>query len=161
MECQLWCWKQVRGDIPGPVPSPTVPRDTTAGFLLFVAGTQPEYVLTEVHCNIFTLIYNTRLPKRTISFFRHLYCIYHHHHRHHHHRHNSPLWAKAFFRSFCQLSLFLAAFLQFVPTNFMASSITPSSITSSSHLSFGLPPVFFLLPLQRELFLYCSVPPYQ
>ena len=30
---------------------------------------------------------------------------------HHHHRHNSPFWAKAFFRSFCQLSLFLAAFL--------------------------------------------------
>ena len=27
------------------------------------------------------------------------------HHHHHHHWHNSPFWAKAFFRSFCQLSL--------------------------------------------------------
>jgi hypothetical protein len=26
---------------------------------------------------------------------------------HHHHRHNSPFWAKAFLRSFCQPSLFL------------------------------------------------------
>ena len=53
---------------------------------------------------------------------------------HHHHWHNSPFWAKAFFRSFCQLSLFLAPFLQFLFPNFLASSITPSS-----HLSFGLP----------------------
>ena len=53
---------------------------------------------------------------------------------HHHYWHNSPFWAKAYFRSFCQLSLFLAAFLQFLSPNFLASSITPSS-----HLSFGLP----------------------
>ena len=53
---------------------------------------------------------------------------------HHHHWHNSPFWAKTFFRSFCQLSLFLAAFLQFLSPNFLASSITPSS-----HLSFALP----------------------
>jgi hypothetical protein len=56
------------------------------------------------------------------------------HHHHHHHWHNSPFWAKAFLRSFCQLSLFLAAFLQFLSLNFLASCITPSS-----HLSFGLP----------------------
>ena len=54
-------------------------------------------------------------------------------HHHHHHRHN-PFWAKVFFGSFCQLSLFLAAFLQFLSPNFLASSVTPSS-----HLSFGLP----------------------
>ena len=42
---------------------------------------------------------------------------------HHHHWHNSPFWAKAFFRSFCQLSLFLAAFLQFLSLNFLASSV--------------------------------------
>ena len=55
------------------------------------------------------------------------------HDDHHHHQHNSPFWAKAFFRSFCQLSLFLAAFLQFLSPNFLASSIT-----QSSHLSFAL-----------------------
>ena len=59
--------------------------------------------------------------------------IYHYHH-HHHHWHNRPFWAKAFFRSFCQLSLLLAAFLLFLSPNFLASSITPSS-----HLCFGLP----------------------
>ena len=32
-------------------------------------------------------------------------------------------WAKAFLRSFCQLSLFLAAFLQFLSPNILASSI--------------------------------------
>ena len=53
---------------------------------------------------------------------------------HHHHWHNSPFWAKAFLRSFCQLSLFLAAFFQFLSPSFLASSVTPSS-----HLSFGLP----------------------
>ena len=53
---------------------------------------------------------------------------------HHHHWHNSPIWAKAFYRSFCQLSLFFAAFLQFLSLNFMASSVTPSF-----HLSFCLP----------------------
>jgi hypothetical protein len=52
---------------------------------------------------------------------------------HHHHWHNSPFWAKAIFRT-CQMSLFLAAFLQFLSPNFLASSIT-----LSSHLSFGLP----------------------
>ena len=57
-----------------------------------------------------------------------------HHHHHHHHWHNSPFWAKAFFRSFYQLSLFFAAFLPFLCPNFLASSIT-----TSSHLSFGLP----------------------
>ena len=57
-----------------------------------------------------------------------------HHHHHHHHWHNSPFSDKAIFRSFCQLSLFLTAFLQFLSPNFLASSITPSS-----HLSFGLP----------------------
>ena len=62
-----------------------------------------------------------------------------HHHHHHHHWHNSPFRAKAFFRSFSQLSLFLAAFLQFLSPNFLPSSITPSS-----HLSFTLPPC--LLP---------------
>ena len=49
-----------------------------------------------------------------------------HHHHHHHHWRNSPFWAKAFFRSFCQLSLFLAAFLQFLFPSFLASSVTPS-----------------------------------
>ena len=52
----------------------------------------------------------------------------------HHHWHTSPFWAKAFFRSFRQLSLFLAAFLRFLSHNFLALSIT-----LSSHLSFGLP----------------------
>ena len=52
----------------------------------------------------------------------------------HRHHHNSPFWANAFFRSFHQLSLFLAAFLQFPSPKFLASSITPSS-----HLSFALP----------------------
>ena len=61
-------------------------------------------------------------------------CKWENHHHHHHHRYKSPFWAKAFFRSFYQLSLFLAAFLQFLSPNFPASSITPSS-----HLSFGLP----------------------
>ena len=42
---------------------------------------------------------------------------------HHHHWHNSPFWAKSFFRSFCQLSLFVAAFLQFLSPNFLASSV--------------------------------------
>ena len=59
---------------------------------------------------------------------------HHHHHHHHHHWHNSPFWAKAFFRSSRQLSLSLAAFLQFLSPNFLAYSITPSS-----HLGFGLP----------------------
>ena len=54
-------------------------------------------------------------------------------HHHHHHWHNSPFSAKAF-RSFCQLSLFLAPLLQFLSPNFLTSPITPSS-----HLSFGLP----------------------
>ena len=45
---------------------------------------------------------------------------------HHHHWHNSPIWAKAFFRSFCQLSLFLAAFLQFLSPKFLASSVLKS-----------------------------------
>ena len=40
----------------------------------------------------------------------------------------------AFFRGFYQLSLFLAAFLQFLSLNFLASSIT-----LSSHLRFGFP----------------------
>ena len=62
------------------------------------------------------------------------HCQFSEYHYHHHHWHNGPFWAKAFFRSFCQLSLFLAAFLQFLSSNFLASSITPSS-----HLSFGLP----------------------
>ena len=57
-------------------------------------------------------------------------CNYHHYH----HWHNSPFSAKAFFRSFCQLSLFLAAFLQLLSPNFLASFLTPSS-----HLSFDLP----------------------
>jgi hypothetical protein len=52
----------------------------------------------------------------------------------HRHWHNSPVWAQAFFRSFYQLSLFL----QFFCPNFLASSITPSS-----HLSFGLPLCLF------------------
>ena len=61
------------------------------------------------------------LPSFSIfSFCRKLYCTHHHHHWH-----NSPFWAKAFCRSFCQLSLFLAAFLQFLSPNFLASSITP------------------------------------
>ena len=64
----------------------------------------------------------------------HLSNHHHYHHHHHHHWHNSPFCAKAFFRSFCQLSLFFAAFLQFLSPNFLASSITPSS-----HLGFGLP----------------------
>ena len=64
------------------------------------------------------------------------FCVHHHHH---HHWHNSPFWTKAFFRSFCQLSLFLAAFLQFLSPNFLASSVTPSS-----HRNFGLP--LWLLP---------------
>ena len=50
-----------------------------------------------------------------------------HNHNHHHQQqqHNSPFWAKAFFRSFCQRSLFLAVFLQFLSPNFLAFSITP------------------------------------
>ena len=47
----------------------------------------------------------------------------HHHHHHHHHWHNSPFRAKDFSRSFCELSLFLGAFLQFLSPNFVASSI--------------------------------------
>jgi hypothetical protein len=57
---------------------------------------------------------------------------------HHHHWHNSPIWAQAFLRSFRQPSLFLAAFVQFLSPNVLASSITPSS-----HLSFGLPLCLF------------------
>ena len=53
--------------------------------------------------------------------------------------HNSPLWAKAFLRSFCHPSLFLAALLQCLSPKFLASPVTPSS-----HLSLGLP--FCLLP---------------
>ena len=49
----------------------------------------------------------------------------------------TPFWAKTFFRSLCQLFLFLAAFLQFLSPNFLASSITPFF-----HLSFGLPLCF-------------------
>ena len=59
-------------------------------------------------------------------------------HHHHHHWRNSPIWAQAFLRSFRQPSLFIAAFLQFFSPNFLASSITPSS-----HLSFGLPLCLF------------------
>jgi hypothetical protein len=60
---------------------------------------------------------------------------------HHHHQqwHNSPLWAKVFLRSFCHPSLFLAALLQCLSPNFLASPVTPSS-----HLNLGLP--FCLLP---------------
>jgi len=55
------------------------------------------------------------------------------------HWHDSPLWAKAFLRSFCHPSLFLAVLLQCLSPNFLASPVTPSS-----HLSLGLP--FCLLP---------------
>ena len=72
--------------------------------------------------------------QREESLFQSLSLFAQYNHHHHHHWHNSPFWAKAFFRSFCQLSLFLAAFIQFLSPNFLASSITPSS-----HLSFGLP----------------------
>ena len=64
--------------------------------------------------------------------------LYFHHRHHHHHWHNSPFWTKVFFRSFRQLSLFLAAFLRFFSPDFLASSITPSS-----HLSFVLPICLF------------------
>ena len=66
----------------------------------------------------------------------------------HHHWHNSPFWAKAFFRSFCQLSPFLAAFLQFLSPNFLASSI----------IVLALPFAFFLLLLRQGLFLLGSAP---
>ena len=56
---------------------------------------------------------------------------------HHHHWHNSPFSAKAFFRSFCQLSLFLAAFLQFLSTNLLASSVTLSSKSFHRSSCFG------------------------
>jgi hypothetical protein len=67
-----------------------------------------------------------------------------HLHHHHHHWHNSPFWAKAFFRSFRQLFLFLAEFLQFLSSNFLTSSITPwanSQVLISFHRSshFGQP----------------------
>ena len=50
------------------------------------------------------------------------------------HWHNSPLWAKAFLRSFCHPSLLLAVLLQCLSPNFLVSPVTPSS-----HLSLGLP----------------------
>jgi len=49
------------------------------------------------------------------------------------HWHNSPLWAKAFLRSFRHPSLFLAVLLQCLSPNFLTSPVTPSS-----HLSLGL-----------------------
>ena len=63
---------------------------------------------------------------------------------HHHHQqwHNSPLWAKAFLRSFCHPSLCLAALLLCLSPNFLASPVTPSS-----HLNLGLP--FCLLPSRQ------------
>ena len=64
------------------------------------------------------------------------FCLEHHHHQQ---WHNSPLWAKAFLRNFCHPSLSLAALLQCLSPNFLASPITPSS-----HLNLGLP--FCLLP---------------
>jgi hypothetical protein len=72
----------------------------------------------------------------------------------HNHWHNSPISAQAFFRSFCQLSLFLAAFLQFFSPNFLASSLRHPPILVSAY-----PFAFFLLLLQPELFLQGSVPP--
>jgi len=59
--------------------------------------------------------------------------------QHNSHWHNSPLWAKAFLRSFCHPSPFLAVLLQCLSPIFLASPVTPSS-----HLSLGLP--FCLLP---------------
>ena len=66
----------------------------------------------------------------------------------HHHWHNSPFWAKAFFRSFCQLSPFLAAFLQFLSPNFLASVrlLLPQKITllsgkhNKNNLNYGPQP---------------------
>jgi hypothetical protein len=63
--------------------------------------------------------------------------IYHHHH---HHWFDSPTWALAFLRSFCQLSFSIATFLQF-----FTPKVLISWITSSSHLSLGLP--IFLIPV--------------
>ena len=62
---------------------------------------------------------------------------------HHEQCHNSPLWDKAFLRSFRHQSLFLAAPLQFLTPKFLASPVTPYS-----HLSLGLP--FCLLPSTTE-----------
>jgi len=53
----------------------------------------------------------------------------------HHHRHNRPFWAKAFFRSFWQLSLFLSTFLQFLYHKFLCGIF----LQTISQLSFGLP----------------------
>ena len=69
----------------------------------------------------------------------------------HHHWHNSPLWAKAFFRSFWQLSLFLAAFLQFLSPNFMA-------LFKSNRLSLTwiLRTLKFLIPM--EYYILTQIP---
>jgi hypothetical protein len=58
--------------------------------------------------------------------------------KYHHHQHwlDSPMWALAFLRSFCQLSFSIAKFLQF---------FTPK-VRSPSHLSLGLPVV--LIPIR-------------
>ena len=80
------------------------------------------------------------------------HCATHHHHHHHHWR-NSPIWAQTFLRSFRQPSLLLAAFLQFFSPNFLASSITPSS-----HLSFGLPLCLFPSTTAARTLLQGSVP---
>jgi hypothetical protein len=61
------------------------------------------------------------------------------------------IWAQAFFRSFRQPSLLLAAFLQFFSPNFLASSITPSS-----HLSFGLPLCLFQYKYYAYIFVCTS-----
>jgi hypothetical protein len=51
-------------------------------------------------------------------------------HHHYHHWLDSPTWAPAFLRNFCQLSFSIAKFLQF-----FTPKVLISCITSSSHLS--------------------------
>jgi hypothetical protein len=63
---------------------------------------------------------------------------------HHHHWLNSPTWALAFLRSFCQLSFSIAMLSQF-----FTPKVLISWITSSSYLSLGLP--VFLIPISLVL----------
>jgi hypothetical protein len=46
---------------------------------------------------------------------------YHHHHHHHHHWLDSPVWALAFFRSFRQSSLSIAAISAFASSDFVTT----------------------------------------
>jgi hypothetical protein len=71
-------------------------------------------------------------------------------HHHHHHWLDSPMWALALLRSLCQLSFSITKFVQF-----FTPKVLISWITSSSHLSLGLP--LFLIPTSLVLNTFLTV----